>query len=275
MKILYRIGGAIVLAACLTGAAVAEEESFDRTLLEKWVETRRMISKEKSDWRIARQTLKDRIGLIRREIETYSNKTAKASDDVGEADDRLEEMEQKNEQLKTATAGLENTIVLMENRIGSLLERSPAPIRDKVAPLTSRMPANPEDTDMALSERFQNVIGILNEMNKFAGGMTEATEVRDLPDGSQAEVTVLYLGFGQAYYCNRKGALGGVGLPAKKGWEWEPKNDFAGRIADTISIYRNEKPAAYVPLPVPPGSKETVAGTKSLKKPSEKETEEQ
>ncbi len=257
----------------LTTGVAFGEEGFDRTVLEKWIKTRQMISMEKNEWRVARQMLQDRVKLMGREIEIYSNKTTKARNDVGEADEQLEKMTNRNKELKSATAGLSDTAVSLEKRIRDLLARSPPPIKDKVVPLTSQMPPNPDDTDMALSERFQNVIGILNEMNKFAGVITEATEVRDLSDKSQAEVTVLYLGFGQAYYCNRKRGLAGIGLPAEKGWAWQQKNDIAGRVADTIAIYRNEKTASYVLLPVPPGSKGIVAETKSLRNLSAKETE--
>jgi hypothetical protein len=103
---------------------------------------------------------------------------------------------------------------------------------------------------MSLSERFQNVVGILNELNKFSREITEATEVRDLPDGSSAEVTVLYLGLGQAYYCNAKSGVAGVGRPGEKGWVWEPRNDLVAAVADVIAVYRNEVPAVYVGLPV-------------------------
>jgi hypothetical protein len=73
--------------------------------------------------------------------------------------------------------------------------------------------------------------------------------LRKLPDGTSAQVTVLYLGPGQAYYCNPSGGVAGIGRPAEKGWEWEPRNDLAPTIADLIAVYHNEKPAVYVPVP--------------------------
>ena len=138
----------------------------------------------------------------------------------------------------------------LEQRTSTLLTRLPEPIRERVKPLSQRIPEDVSDTKLSLSERFQNVIGILNEMNKCSREITEASEVRDLPDGSHAEVTVLYLGVGQAYFCNENGGVAGVGLAGPDGWAWQQSNDLVEAVADVIAVYRNEQPATYIPLPV-------------------------
>lgn len=236
-------GGVLILMAC---AAMAEEPETRSEALSQWMETKRLISKEKQDWRISKQILEDRVSLLQTEIDSLKEKTGQAQEDIGDADEKLRELNDENQQLKDATAGLKASVTMLENRMRNLLDRSPTPIAERVKPLSQRMPDNPDETKATLSERFQNVIGILNEMNKFAGGITEATEVRSLPDGSKAEVTVLYLGLGPAYYCNLTGGIAGMGLPGKEGFSWEQNNDIAQQVADIIAVYRNEKPAAYI-----------------------------
>jgi hypothetical protein len=250
-----RVSSALaILAAAMAVPGLLRAESLpgapDRDTLEKWIETQRLISMEKQDWRTGRELLEERTELVQREIASFREKTAQATNDIGEADLKLAEMKAENDELKTATEGLEAAIVGLEARVQDLLARSPEPIRQRVKPLSQRIPKNPAETETGMPERFQNVIGILNEMNKFCREITEASEVRDLPDGSSAEVSVLYLGLGQAYYCNLNGGVAGVGRPAEEGWAWEPLNPLAPSMAEVLAVHRNEKPAVYVPLPV-------------------------
>ena len=75
-------------------------------------------------------------------------------------------------------------------------------------------------------------------------------EVRELANGSKAEVTVMYLGLAAAYYYNAASGLAGVGRPdGESGWVWEPRNELARAVADAVAIYRNQKAAGYVLLP--------------------------
>jgi hypothetical protein len=231
-------------------AALAQEPVPDgRATLTQWVDTKRLICKERQDWRAEKALLEDRIQLVRRETENLKEATVQVSSGIGEADQKLAESTAKISELKTATAGLGQDIVRLEAGVVTLLGRAPTPIAERVKPLSQRIPKPGADTRMGLSERFQNVIGILNELNKFSREITVTSEVRDQPDGAKAEVTVMYVGIARAYYCNAASGLAGIGLPGPDGWVWEPHNGLAQAVADTIAIYRNEKPAGYVLLP--------------------------
>jgi hypothetical protein len=220
-----------------------------RMALEKWVETKRLICKERQDWRTEKALLEDRIQLVRRETESLKEAAAQIKNNIGEADQKLAESTAKIDELKAATAGLGQDIVRVEGGVRALLVQVPTPIAERVKPLSQRIPQPGADTRLGLSERFQNVIGILNEVNKFSREITVTSEVRDQPDGGKAEVSVIYLGLARAYYCNASSGLAGIGRPGPEGWVWEPRNDLAQTVADTIAIYRNEKPAGYVLLP--------------------------
>jgi hypothetical protein len=221
-----------------------------RDTLSKWVETKRLISQEQQEWRVGRELLTERQVLIQREIDSLRERTAQARNDSTEADKKAAELKAQNTELQAATAGMGVTITELESSVKALLARSPAPIVERVKPLSQRIPANPANTKLALSERFQNIIGILNEMNKFSREITVVSEVRELPDRSSAEVSVMYMGLAQAYYCNVKSGLAGIGRPAADGWKWEVRNDCAQAIADALAVYRNERPADYIPLPL-------------------------
>jgi hypothetical protein len=123
-------------------------------------------------------------------------------------------------------------------------------LRQRVAPLSERLPDDSDRTEASLSQRFQNVIGILNEVNKFNRDITVTSELRTLSDGTVAEVQALYLGLGQAYYVTVDGSAAGVGRPGPEGWDWSSADEFAESISRAIAILRNEEVPAYVPVPV-------------------------
>jgi hypothetical protein len=243
----------IVLAAAALGWAAepGTRESIDnaRATMEKWVETRRVISKEKQDWALGREMLSERVELVEREIASLREKIDQAKESISDADKKRVGLVDENEKLKSAAGMLGGIAAKLEARTAALIARLPDPIRDRIKPLTQSLPQDPNETKLSLAQRFQNVVGILNEVNKFNREITVTSEVRTLADGNAAEVAAIYVGLGQAYYAGASGAAAGVGRPSETGWTWEPANDAAGQIADAIAILKNEKVASFVLLP--------------------------
>jgi hypothetical protein len=240
-----------VLAACMASAEEAGS-SVDgvRAALEKWVECRKVISQEQRDWSLGEEMLNERIELVRQEIDSLNEKIAEAEKSISEADKKRVDLVEKNEKLKEASTALSDTVLDLEQVLQNLLARLPDPLRERVKPLSQRIPEEPAETKLSLAERFQNIIGILNEIGKFNREITLTSEVRSFPDGSSAEVTAVYVGLGQAYYASSDGKLAGAGTASETSWVWTPANDAAGAIMNVISILKNEQVAGFVQLPV-------------------------
>lgn len=253
--LLVALGMSIVCCALSSSSA---EPAWDtgpdvdaaRAVLEKWVETRRIISQEKRDWQLGQELLNQRIDLVEGEIEALRDKIAEAQQSVTDTDLKRDELVQENERLKDASAMLAGAVKTLEARTTTLLQRLPDPIRERVKPLSQRMPDDPDDTTLSLSERFQNVVGVLNEINKFNREITVTSEVRSLADGNSAEVTALYLGIGPAFYVGANGTIAGAGTSSDTGWLWTPADRYAAQVAGAVAILNNEQPASFVKLPV-------------------------
>ena len=228
------------------------EEHIDRTRtsIEQWVQNRRVISKERQEWALGKEMLKDRIELVQSEIESLEDKIKETHKSINEADKSRVALVEENEALKHAAQSLAGMVTTFEQRTLSLNQRLPEPLRDRLKSLCQRIPKDPNNTKLSLSQRYMNVAGILNEINKFNREINMTTEMRILPDGSSAEVTAVYLGLGQAYYTGANGTIAGIGRPAQDGWHWEPANEIAAEIADVVLILKNEKVAGFVPVPV-------------------------
>jgi FtsZ-binding cell division protein ZapB len=221
-----------------------------REALKKWVETRRLIAEEKRDWALGKEMLNERIELVKREIESLRKKIAEAEKSIGEAEKKRADLTEKNDALKAASAELKDTVIALEGRTKELLQRLPESIQGDVRQLSQQFPEDPQESKLSLGIRFQNVVGVLNHLNKRNRDITVTSEVRDLPGGASAEVTTMYVGVSQAYYVSGDGSLAGVGTATPDGWVWTPVNEAAPRIAEAIAILKNEKVASFVRLPV-------------------------
>jgi hypothetical protein len=239
----------LVSAQVTIGASDGQIDNA-KEILGRWVETQRVISKEKQDWALGREMLGSRVELLSNEIGKLREKIVENNRQVEELNTQQVTLEADNERLKAAADSLNDILVGLEGRTRGLLTRLPDPIRTRVKPLSQRLPEDPDNTKLSLSERFQNVVGILNDINKFNREITVTSERRVLADGTQAEVIALYLGIGQGYYVNSKGTIAGIGMADADGWKWVERNDIAAIVQEAIAIVKNEQVASYVRLPL-------------------------
>ena len=236
--------------ALAAGSAWSQDELETAKLnLEKLLETKRLISQEQKDWRLGRELLADRIGVLEKDFAALKEKTLQTTNETSKLDLQFAELQKQNGQLIAAATRMREAVAGLETRLPLLLGRTPDPVRERLKPLVQRLPQNPADTKIGLPERFQNVIGILNEIGKANGEVTVSTEIRTLSDGRPTEVKSLYIGMGQAYYVSAKGEAG-IGRPTTNGWAWLPANELAARVTDAMQIMQNKATAKFVPLPV-------------------------
>lgn len=244
------LAGCLLSFGALQAGSSTERIENTKVALEKWVETQRIISQEKRDLALSREMLTERIELVGREIKSLRAKISQAQDGITEADAKRLKLAEENDKLKRSSASLATRLVALEERTKQLLVRLPDPIRDRVKPLSQRLPDSTAGTKLSTAERFQNIVGILNEIDKFNREISVTSEVRTLRDGSSVEVAALYIGISHGYYVNVDGTIAGVGAPSEAGWIWTPANEVADPVSDTIAILKNEKIASFVQLPV-------------------------
>lgn len=221
-----------------------------RNALEQWVETERIISKEKKDLALSKEVLGERIELMKREIESLREKITSAEQSIAEADKKREELINENSRLKESSDVFNSILADLEKRTKEIIVRLPDPISERIKPLTQRLPDPSKEIKLSMAQRFQNVVGILNEINKFNREITITSEVRELSDGSSAEVTSVYLGIGQAFYSGANGTIAGIGTASGDDWVWTENNEAAEQAALAVAIMKNEQIATFVHIPM-------------------------
>ena len=220
-----------------------------RASLAKWVEAQQLIAKEKQDWQQGKQILQSRIDAVNGELAALEERLADSRRTASEANGKKAGEVAENNTLQKAGLELSSWVAGLESGLRTLETRLPEPLLQKVKPLYDRMPADPSATNVSLAERYQNVVGILNEVGKFNNDITMVTEVRTLTDGKPAEVRTVYVGLAQAYFVSPKGDAG-IGRPGASGWEWSSAREIAPQIEQAVEVLQNKAKPRFVSLPV-------------------------
>jgi len=231
--------------AAATGASIDEA----RETLGKWIETQRLISKERKDWEQGKEILLGRIELVKLEIASLEKKIEQSEAGVVEADKKKAEIIAESDKLKASTEKLVAGVTALEAKVHRLYKAMPEPVQRRLQPLYQRMPEDPAKPNAAPAERYQNVVGILNEMNKVNNEITVDFEVRNLASGKPAEVKTVYIGLAQGYYVSANGE-GGISHPNLDGWTWQPDARIGNDVLRVLEIIQGKHTAVFVPLPV-------------------------
>ena len=220
-----------------------------RITLGKWIETQQIISKERNDWQQAKEILRGRIELVGKEVSVLRDRIVQSEMAVKESDKKRDDLNAQNDQLKAVQAELLAAVSGMEDEIRKLAKMMPQPVSERIEPLLQRMPTESSASRVSIAERFQNVLGILNELNKANSEISVAYEIRTLADGTSSEVQVIYVGLAQAYYISPRGEAG-IGRPSEDGWKWAPAPEAADSILLALEIIQGKHSPSFVPVPI-------------------------
>jgi hypothetical protein len=229
-------------------ARSSEKLEEARLTMGKWIETQQILSKERKEWQQGKEILQARLELGKQEVGVIEEKLAQARSDAEQAEAKRKALIAETEALKEITATLAVSITGMEDKVRKLYAIAPEPVRQRLGPLYQRIPEDPAKTRASVAERLQNVLGILNELNKANGEITVHYEVRELADGKPAEVRAMYVGLAQAYYVSAGGEAG-IGRPAENGWKWDASKNVAADVLVALEIQQGKHTPAFVPLP--------------------------
>lgn len=221
-----------------------------RTGVEQWVQTRQLISRTRSDWESEKEILLQTKALFERELAGVEAQIAKVSTNSTQVDRERAEAERD---LKESAEALENArqvVAGVEGRIRVLSAKLPAPLLEAMQPLMAKVPEDGKASKVSPTERVQTVVSLLNEVDKFNNSFSLYSEKRKNEKGEEVSVETAYVGLGAAFFVNQTGEFAGSGSPGEKGWEWSPDASLAGPVREVVRIYRGERTATFVPLPV-------------------------
>ena len=249
MKRILLLG--LALGACLSTLYLNAQTNIESTrdVLDQWVQTKQITSKEKSDWRLEQSILSDTLKLLSSELTRLDTSLEDLKDSATAADEDRSKLTARKEEIAEASAVVEGSINALETQIKRVVKTLPAPLVDRIKPLIRRLPENSANTKLSLGERVQNIVGILSQADKFNATLTQTSESRELDSGKVVEVRTLYWGLAMAYYVDAAGKYAGIGFPGKDGWEW-PQIEGAGpQIKQLLDVYEGSEEIQFVEVP--------------------------
>jgi Protein of unknown function (DUF3450) len=253
MKTFFRIAAvACALGLLTSGRGAPEDPTLEevRLSMSKWIETQQIISRERNEWQQGKEILLGRLELVRKETSGLDQGIRAAQAEIAESEVARDALLAERAALEAEEARLSESAAALEAELRRLYPSLPEPLQTRIQPLFQRMPADEAAlARVSVAERFQNVLGVLNELNKSSGEITVSFEVRTLSDGKPSEVKAIYVGLTQAYYVNSKGEAG-IGRPSSEGWKWEPSKAIAGDVLMAFEILQGKHTPDFVPLPV-------------------------
>ncbi len=241
----------LVLAAA--GAPSHAEGGVDgfRTKMEKWVETRQLISQERADWEVEQETMRASRKLLGQEKEALEAEIAELEETNTQSDDERRDLLLERGEYQRANRALEARIRALEEDVLALAPRLPGPLQQKLELLLVQIPEDPEQTTVPLGQRLMSVLGVLAQAEKFNGTATFVGETRTVDGDQKVAVRTLYWGLGQAVYVDARGETAGIGRPGPEGWEFSNEPELAAAAARLLDIYEGNVDAIeFVPMPV-------------------------
>jgi len=243
----------IITAVLLCAGASAFGQvplSEKRDVVKQWIETRQTLARLQAGWSEERELLKQSIETFDREIKAVDETLTKTGGTRSETSKKKEAADAEIQQLDAALAQTKNLVAALEGKLVGLIKALPEPVVNKVQPFINRIPKDPADTKASLPERVQNLVGILNEVDKFNAAVTVESEIRKNPSGAEVQVRTLYLGIAQAYFTDVEGNYAGYGMPTMDGWKWTENKELSPQIRKAIAVYESTAPVQFVELPV-------------------------
>jgi len=224
------------------------DPAASRELIRQWVQTERILSEEKSTWKVEKQRMQDLLDLYQKELKLLNEEIEKAGTSAGLVDSRKGKLETELKEYRAAQNLMSDTLARLLPRAKSLITQLPEPLKDELETdidfLTSpEALAKPRDV-------LKSVLAVLSGAGRFNRTITLAEETRILESGKKMTVNVLYLGLARAYFATTSGDTSGIGTPAKDGWKWKDQPELADDIRRAISVYQKDKQPQLVELPV-------------------------
>jgi len=220
-----------------------------RSTLEKWVETRQLISKTRADWQADKESLEQTIALYERELKSIDEQMAKVSTNNTQVAKEMAEAEALKRSSGEANDAARIFAGKLEAKLQQVAPKLPAPLQEMIKKDLARIPADPANSKMLPAERMQVCVNLLNELDKFNNSVNLFSDKRKNAAGEEVAVETMYVGLGAAYFVNDAGDFAGIGAFGPDGWTWTTKPEIAPAVRMAVKVYRSEHPPAFVKLP--------------------------
>lgn len=235
----------IVLILCMGNAQADTVDKLEQ-LVNRWLFTERQISELETHAIEQKSSMQQSLTLLDAEyqqLNKVSKHRQKSGDDLAQQRAKLISTQQTLEQDQQQ---LTSELTKISQRLLSLKTQLPPPLLNSWQAAGDLTNEQLETTD-----KLQITLKLIRLLSEFQQRISIHEMAIAHPDGHQVWVTQLYLGASQAWFVSKDKSYVGVGFPTSLGWQWQFDNTLNGEeVAKAIAIFKKEKPADWVKLPI-------------------------
>jgi hypothetical protein len=214
-------------------------------LVEQWLETERLLSKEAEDWLAEKDHTNQLLELYRKELSLLDEELASAGKNAGLVDEEAEKLKAKIKASETARRQAIAFLNKLKPRVTKLVDRFPAPLKDTVEQEAFAL-KNDVTNDNA-AEILRAFIKILQEAARFNRTFTFEEEEITL-NGKSYAAKMMYFGLSRAYFL--AGEKAGLARPGEEGWTFEERNELAEELTRAFAIQAKETQSGFFKVPL-------------------------
>lgn len=215
--------------------------------IREWMETSRVLSREKAEWQAERQSLEESRALLQQQVARLKKALAAFEQEETASDHLRTTQAARREAAREAARAAMEQLGLVERRVLAMKERFPKPLQETLKPLYTRLEQAGQGSTLAT--RVQTVAGILDQASQFHATWTHAREIHRFGN-EEILVDVLYCGLAQAWFVDAEGQRAGVARASDSGWVLQLVPDSAARIRKLIAVHKGEAEPELVALPM-------------------------
>lgn len=247
-----------IILIALSQAAICSAQEKEKTLnglVAEWMKLMQERQKIESKWQENKQILQvTKEGLVSEieqfdeDIQDSKNRARRWSEELSEQTAKREKYNKTKDWLKTKLPELEKRAAALKPRFPrSILSGNPK-LASALEAVEKRVVADPAEIKESLGNRVKQLAIILDEANKFSQTLKVIQEQRN-HQGKDVLVTVIYLGFSQAYAANEGQTIALHGICEKDGWKFTEVNDQAETIWNAIEMAKGDADISFLKLP--------------------------
>ena len=151
----------LVLFCALIANGSAEEIAITQKKIDKWIETRQIISEERASWLGERAMLEASEGILSDELTALNRAVKLLSESSTMADVERENLQAEREEIERSNEMLAVKVRALEVAVQELSARFPTPLLVKITPLLQNIPEDVSRTKKTLGQRLLTVLGVL------------------------------------------------------------------------------------------------------------------
>jgi hypothetical protein len=230
--------------------------SFAKNELDKWVETKTLISSEKRSWSEEKAFSEHLLGALSEEKAGLNENVDAIKSALSGGDEKRMALLAELEKFQTTQAELGNKIDSIAKQLLLIRERLPQAFKEDLAKDYDRLTMySGEDTPT--QGKVESAVVLAMKLQNLDNSFSSRTQVIDVEvDGErlEREVEILYMGLWRAYYVDPYDRFAGVGFASAQGWVWLEDSSIVGDVKQALNIFEGEITPALITLPVIAGA---------------------